>query len=678
MARKRSSRRQEERGIRDSRLFTFSTKIALSVFIAVIFLTLVQCTVKKPESPTWNTSLVVPVVNRTYPMAEIVRKIDQEGITMDQDSNVIYTLSRDIDTISLDADNLSTGDLAFSFAQQIGLMEIDPPSVPPVAVSFAQISGLAAGAVPPSSFQVISDIPTVTTFSSANLASGTAWVEVTNALGIDLDTVRLTLRDVGNNQTVGIQSFVGGLSDGETDSIQFDLSGSSLSNEFEVIADCHTAGGTVLSASGKELVTTVNFEDNLAVTSAVAAVKGTDLQFTDAVSLGESDVVFNAALAGGQLQLSIANNTALDADLVITLPDLRNNNLPLTITRPVAANSSDLVQLDLVGYTLVPTDSTVPQAIGVEVDATVPGSGTTHVAVDQTDNFDITAGLTGLSFASVTGLFANSDATIDPTVEEIEVPKGFDSLQLTTAILTLEIENGVNMTGQLAVTVDGSNGKQVVLNGTIASGSPFNPSTTLLIDSTVADFLFPLPDQITVTGTATFGDGSTVATITASDYVFARVNIVAPMEMVIGETTVESDIESEEIDQENIDVVTDHVEELRFNYNITNHLPLGTTVNILLGPDSATLLTNPQLVIGALTVNAAPTVAGIVSDTLSSGYQSIVLNNDDIQVLANDTLYIAQEIILHGTNGQVVRLTNSDYLTLQGYFEVEYRFDGNF
>jgi hypothetical protein len=678
MARKRSSRRQEEHGIRDSRLFTFSTKMALSLVIAVIFLTLVQCTVKKPESPTWNTNLVVPVVNRTYPMSEIIRKIDQEGITMDQDSNVIYTLTRDIDTISLDADNLSTGDLSYSFAQQIGLMEIDPPSVPPVTVSFAQISGLATGAVPPSSFQVTNDIPTVTTFSSASLAGGNVWVEVTNNLGIDLDTVRLTLRDVGNNQTVGTQSFAAGLTDGETDSVQFDLSGSTLSNQFEVIADCHTTGGTVLSASGKELVTTVTFEDNLAVTTAIAAVKGTDLQFTDEVNLGESDLVYNAILAGGQLQLTIANNTSLDASLVITLPDLRNNNIPLTIARPVSANSNDVVQLDLSGYSLEPTDSTAPQAIAVEVDATVPGSGTTHVSVDQTDNFDVTAGLTDLSFSSVTGLFAGNDATIDPTVEEIEVPKGFDSLQLATAILTLEIENGVNMSGLIDITINGSNGKQVLLNGAVTSGGPSMPSTTLLIDSTVADFLFPIPDQITVTGTATFGDGNSVATITANDYVFARVNIIAPMEMTIGETTVETDIESEEIEQDDIDVVTDHVEELRFHYNITNHLPLGTTVNILLGPDSTTLLANPELVIGALTVNAAPTIAGIVSDTLSSGYQSIVLNNEDIQILTHDTLYIAQEIILHGTNGQVVRLTNSDYLILQGYFEVEYRFDGNF
>ena len=678
MARKRTNRRQEESGVRVSRLFTLSTKLLLSILIAVIFLTLIQCTVKKPESPSWNTQLVVPVVNRTYPMAEIVRKIDQDGITMDQDSNVIYTLSQDIDTISLDADNLTTADLTYSVSQQLGLMEIDPPTVPPVAISFSQIGGLAAGVIPPSSFQVTSDMPTVTTFSSATMVGGSAWVVVTNNLGIDLDTVRLTLVDVGNSQTIGIQSFSAGLIDGETDSILYDLSGYTLSNQFQVIADCHTNGGTVLSASGKELVTAVSFEDNLAVSTAVAAVKGTNLQFADAVDLGETDVIYNARLAGGQLQLSIDNNTSLDATLAITLPDLQLNGTPLTVNRPVSANSNSVVSIDLTGYDLSPVDSFVPQTIAVDIAAVVPGTGTTHVVVDQTDDFDVSAGLTGLSFSSVTGRFAGSDATIAPTVEDIDVPQGFDSLQLVTAILTLNIENGVNMPGLIDITLNGSNGKQLLLNGAVAAGGVGSPATTLIVDSAVADFLSPVPDQITITGTATFGDGSTVSTITANDYVFATVNIIAPLEMIIGQTTVESDIESEKINQDDIDLVTDHVEELRFNYNITNHLPLGTTVNILLGPDSATLLANPQLVIGPLTINAAPTIAGIVSDTLSTGYQAIILNNDDIQVLANDTLYVAQEIILHSTNGQVVRLTNSDYLTLQGYFEVEYRFDGEF
>ena len=53
----------------------------------------------------------------------------------------------------------------------------------------------------------------------------------------------------------------------------------------------------------------------------------------------------------------------------------------------------------------------------------------------------------------------------------------------------------------------------------------------------------------------------------------------------------------------------------------------------------------------------------------TTGLQTIILDSLDIQVLNNDSLFIGQEIILHSTNGQPVRLTNNDYITITGYVE---------
>ena len=54
------------------------------------------------------------------------------------------------------------------------------------------------------------------------------------------------------------------------------------------------------------------------------------------------------------------------------------------------------------------------------------------------------------------------------------------------------------------------------------------------------------------------------------------------------------------------------------------------------------------------------------------------MDSVDIQVLKNNPLYIGTELILEDSGGQPVRLTNSDYLTVQARIEVEYRFDGEF
>ncbi|MCK4371958.1 MAG: hypothetical protein KAW61_02375, partial [candidate division Zixibacteria bacterium] len=233
--------------------------------------------------------------------------------------------------------------------------------------------------------------------------------------------------------------------------------------------------------------------------------------------------------------------------------------------------------------------------------------------------------------------------------------------------------------GYLDIQLVGDNGKNLALTGDIEAGSSSQPVTTTITNSDIADFISPLPSHVEAGGTVTFGDGVTQATVTVDDFVFTRVGIMAPMEMIIHESLIETDIEREEIDQEDIDAVTEHVVEAGFVYNIVNHLPLGASIEIFLGPDSATLYTNPGLTIGPLSIDAAPVSgAGLVIDTASTGYQEIMLSNADIQILKNETLYIGQELILQGTDGQSVRLIQSDYITVTGRFEVEYRFDGEF
>ena len=103
-------------------------------------------------------------------------------------------------------------------------------------------------------------------------------------------------------------------------------------------------------------------------------------------------------LPSGVVELDISNNTALDATLQITLPDINSGGSPLVISRAVSGSSNTVVTIDLDGYDLAPIDSTVPQAIAVNVVATVPGSGDNLVSVNSSDNFSVTAGLSNLAF----------------------------------------------------------------------------------------------------------------------------------------------------------------------------------------------------------------------------------------------------------------------------------------
>lgn len=679
--RPRKNRARESSGnLNESGWWKFGSKLALSLVVVVVFLTLVQCTVKKPEAPTWTTQFTVPVVNRIYGMAEIVDKIDQDGIAMDQDSNVVYSVARDIDTVRLNGDELRTPDIAYAVSQELGEVAIDPPSLPAATLDLSEISGLATyipGTVPETGFSANSDLPTINSFSSLTITSGLAYVVVTNNLGFDLASLDIELFDVINNQVVGAQSIIGGLPDGATDSVMFALGGRTISNDLVARFDAYTLGAAVLSASGKNLSTELRFGNTLTVASATAEIPALSRTFSETVALGESDPVYRATLSNGSLSLTLDNNTNLSATLDISFPDLNQGGSPFSVQRSVPANSSQVVDIDLTGYELAPSDSTAPQNIAVEVVADVLGTAPQQVDVSQIDDFAVTAALSGLEFGSVTGRFSTVSSTIDPRVEVIDVPDGFDQITLTTAILTLEIENGVQLPGSVDLTLDGDNGKTLNVSGSIASGTAGGAVVSTIIDSTVADFLSPVPSQITISGGGTFGDGVTEGTISADDYIFGRVNILAPLEMIIDSALVEADVESEEINQSDIDAITDHVVEARFYYNVINHLPIGTNVSISLSGDSAVVYTSPELLFDDIFVTAAPVTAGIASDTVSTGYQLILLDNDDVQILKNDTLYIGSQILLEDTGGLPVRLTNSDYIQVIGRIEVDYRFDSD-
>ncbi|MFZ1682898.1 MAG: hypothetical protein WAU88_02100, partial [Candidatus Zixiibacteriota bacterium] len=193
----------------------------------------------------------------------------------------------------------------------------------------------------------------------------------------------------------------------------------------------------------------------------------------------------------------------------------------------------------------------------------------------------------------------------------------------------------------------------------------------------VASFLSPIPSQVTFSGSATFGNG-TSGTIRNGDFIAGSVRIDAPLELILAQTTLQTDVSRDSVNQDNIDAITDHVKQASFVYNLINHLPIGATVNIVVSPDSATLYTNPALRFDSIFVNAAPTSGGVVSDTLSTGFQTITLDSSQIQILKNPVLYVGNELILHGSNGQAIRLTKSDYVTVQARIEVQYHFDGKF
>ncbi|UCC45405.1 MAG: hypothetical protein JSU65_05665, partial [Candidatus Zixiibacteriota bacterium] len=584
MARKsKRTARDSSNSFLDSRLFRLGTRLCLGLVVMVIFLSIVQCTVKKPESPQWTTSLTVPLINRTYTMSELVDRMDQEGLEVLNDSDIVFTISEEVDTFFLDQTELSIDNIDTTVSRTIGVVDINPPVIAPVIVDLGDLVPLVAS-IPDTSITIENDMPAISSFSTAMIASGEVWVIISNNLAIDLDSITVSLYDI-YNPSIPIASgpFPDTLYDGDVDSILFDLSGRSVSNSLRTTIDFHTPGGTSLRAGAKELSTEIIFAGALTVSSAtnaaVPAITIADTSRTEISSSGGSTVVHSASFSSGSLQLTITNNTALSATLDVLLPDLYQGGQPLTVQQPVSPFGTEVVYVDLSTCQLHPSDVTAPQEMDLIFQAVTDSN---RVDIDQSQSFSVQTTLSSLIFGSVTGVFDATRATIPPSDHEIDVPQGFDGFELVTAVLTLSIANGVQLPGQLDIDVNGSNGKVLNVSSTIQAGTADSAVTTLIVVDTAADFLSPVPDSVRITGRAIFGDGVTMGTISANDYVFATVDIEAPLEIVVNPTTIELDVEDEKIDVEDIDLITEHVQQVRFIYTLENSLPVGVTTNIYL------------------------------------------------------------------------------------------------
>lgn len=672
-------RRKEESSFAQSFLIRYGLKIFLGITVIVLFLTAVQCNIEKPESPIWTTNLIIPVVNRTYQMPEIIDKIDQPGLTMDSSGEVMFSFHEEMDTISVDGD-LSTDENSITVFNTIGQVTIQPGNPPPLTVNLGDYVSLTLDSVPPASFDILNDLPPLDGYNWAAVASGAVYVVITNDFGLDLDTVIVDVIDLGTYMTISTVEFPPpGILAGETDSIAIGLGGKTISNLFRLQIHCHTPGASMLTLSDKTLSSSVSFGQGLTVSSAEAEVPSISKNFAETVELFSANTVISAEISSGNVILTLDNESGLSADLDITIPDFTLNGNPLNVTRTVPPSSSDVVDINVAGYVLEPADQVLPQELDVDVFAHIDSTTPNMVIVNEEDTLRATTLVTPLSFSSLTGIIDSTEATFDNMGVDIDLPRGFDSVQLINAVLTLEIENAVEFSAGLNLNIQGDGGQLLNISGSIPAGNILNPVTAVFIDSNLSSFLDPVPSSITVNGSALFGDGSTVGTVTDDSYVVPRVSISSPLEFIIDQTTFAGDTTSENIDQSDIDLITEHVIIAEFTGTVTNHLPLGVAVSFFIDGDSTRLnADSAQLVVGPLDVASGVIGPGNVVEEAVESEVVLQLDSVAIKILENETLFAFQEITIMGTDGQPVKVLGTDYVTVSGVFEVEYRFDGDF
>ncbi len=697
MSKKKARRRRnDEDGFADSLALKIVTKLFLALVVIVTFLTITQCTVKKPESPQWVSQFTVPVISRTYGMEELVTRIDQEGVSIDSAGQVAFSIDEEFDPVALPDSVLRVNSLSFATSQTLGDVDItvaDPAEVNVALTDISELALLVDGdslvspiAVP---FTIKQSLDTVSSYETATIANGSVELVVRNNLGLEITGVAVGLHEQSDSSLIG-SSMAASIPDGDSAVLPIDISGQTISNALYMRVSATVQPGTAHDVDQRSLAARTGFSDPFEVSSATAIVPLTQRDFGQTVNIDRNDVIDSARVSAGTLSLTLDNGSSLDATMLIAVPSLVSaSGQPFVANVPVPGNSTEVRNFDLTNYNLVPEGAVAPQTVQVACTASVGGSGSPEVVASGA-SFDVDATLSELTFASVTGVFAPFVQDLEDISTTIDVPTGFDAIEMLEAILILEIDNGADVGGQLDVTIDGfkdgSPTNSLLVTGDIEPRTLATGGISLITNSDVATLLNPIPDSISVSGSVTVGGGSYHGTVRAGDEISGLVKIHAPMHVVIHESQVQiDDLDSVEIEQEDIDIITDHFVEGRFVYRLVNALPVGASVDLFFDEDSSVLYVSPVDTIGGLEVEAGVVDGnGLITAATDPGYKTIVLDSAQVRsILTNGSmsgtkvLYIGPRLTLEDSGGPV-KMMQTDSIRVIGRIEVEYLFDGEF
>lgn len=640
------------------------------IILFLIFLTLVQCSVKKPSAPSWNSSYNLPLLIKSYDMKTLIEKIDDPALRIDSLGNLGIYIQEDFDTIWI-RENLEISPLAQTFKDTIGEIPFTTTDTQYAELLLSEIYPGGAGTVPPFSFNLEIDFPEINALQEISINNGIARFTAENHLGLDLDSFSVELVDSASGTIIGTLVFESGIPQDSSVTKDLDLVEKSFSSKLSGNNKGHTPGGTILSLADKYLSFSLCFPDTVYILSAIARIPEIDLSLNQEVELPTDNTINSAHIRQGNLNLRISNLTNLSANLTLVFPDLTSSGQLLSLSPYVGAISNADLNIPLSGYDFQPAGN----QLRITATGQTESSGQNLVSVNSSDSICFTISSDTLLFSSLSGIIEPTPVQIEPMQLNLDLPQGLSSVSLTDALLDLRIENGVGFPGYLDLNLNGDDGQYLFVTGAIQSGSPQDPVTTDLIENNLQTFLDPIPEQVSLSGQATCGDGITSGTATESDFICGKFILSSPFEFVLDSTSIEIDPDSNSLDEDLREGLNDKVNRAKIYLNLENHLPLGASIELLFGRDSGSLYSSPELLIGpALIQPGEIDRSGQVSNSVTTEH-IIELTNQDLDVFTNSPFYSAGRITLRGTEGQKIKFLSTDYIKISSRLELEVKYE---
>lgn len=657
---------------------------AVGALAAGALLVLAGCDIEKPKMPTFRTEISIPLPATSYTIRELVE--DTDGIVIDS-TGVRIARSGDIDAVSID-DELSVSLAGLSFENRIGPFQLSDDLQGSASFPFSELAPAVPPGdviVPPFAFNIPDRVASaLNDVTQMTLASGQLVLSVTNDLAVPLGgacapppALTIELRDVASGDLLVTWAYSDEIPAGATVVDVFDLSGKTIGSTVAVsIVGCSPgSGGGVVTVDPDDAIDIDVRLENVTASQAIAVIPAQSYATEVPSAWSDSLRLVDASIDAGATLVTIENQTPLDADVALLLPDFSVLGDTLRLDAYLSGGERRVIPIDFAGTTFH-SDAPANETRYV-VRARTPGSGGVHVALSEDDAISVTIDPLDLEIGSVLGIADGFDASFEPVQESLDWPDDVDPFVPAAASITLSISNeiGSAIAGEIRMrALNGSAPDTIRKLITIPAGSLGAPAVTeIVIDQTnsrILDLIAGYPTEIEVDGDLVVGDGVSLVSLERGAAVGGGYVFEAPFAFSVSGGAIRLDPQEIELDEEFRSVLANDTNRLEIEADFVNGFPFGAGVTLAFGPDSARVFDEPEILMEPIL--AAPAEVDPVSGKTTSATASggaLALDQGEMTTFDREIVYLG--VTLDVAPSGVVVVSPSDSVIVSGVLRMD-------
>lgn len=556
---------------------------------------LVGCTLKKPQVPSMDFTLSIPVADDKTTIAEVVEE-REDFLRLDEESLMVLDFSAEFERREAVGDRLQIRPVSNSFDTPIGEIRLPGQKLPEIDISLKQLLGeeLPEGTVPLIPAVEIDQqvgIP-LDEVQSVVIAEGGFDIALTNGLPMPLSGLKLALVDRGRNGTLVDELDLGEVAaNGGTASGSFSLDGMDISGDLAIRLSGGTAEVTAVVVQGNPRLVIAATLRELVVTEATAVIP--EQEFADRQVLEFPDdriQVTRAVIREGGLVLRVRNDIPVLMEVELSLDELKkpDGTVNTFLVDQLSPGEVREVRFDLNDNEFAPDD---PLELRLSYRARTVASGE-PVEITSGGEIMIEAITEDLVFSRVEGVLNRVELPVAPVSVEVDFPEGLDNVELGSASMVVHLTSAVGFRSRIDLDILGTNTAgetaSLQISEIFERGNPDNPISIVIAPDPeeLTDFLNLLPTSVRIAPTVLLGDGTGTEVIEPSHWVqIDSVRFVASARFQIGaDTQIRPDPVFRNLqDEEARRRIEGNLVDALVITRIENHLPLGVQVSLRVG-----------------------------------------------------------------------------------------------